>query len=260
MNERQRVLIIGCHPDDIEINMSGTAFRLRDAGCEIIYMTLADGSCGSGSLSADRIAAVREMESRAAAAYLGSEYRPSLAKDMLVFYEEKLLRQLTATVRDVAPDVILTHSPQDYMEDHMATARLVVSAAFARGMANFSSVPERAPIMRPVTIYHAMPHGLRDQLRSPVIPDFYVDVTDMMIQKRAMLAFHASQKEWLDQSQGFDSYIDTMADLTREMGLLSGHFQYAEGWRRHLHLGFAPSEMSPLESILREYVQEPGIS
>ena len=38
---------IGAHPDDIEFYMAGTLLLLKQAGCEIHYMNLASGNCGS---------------------------------------------------------------------------------------------------------------------------------------------------------------------------------------------------------------------
>ena len=68
--------------------------------------------------------------------------------------------------------------------------------------------------------------------------------------KREMLAAHRSQKEWLDASQGLDSYLDTMEMLSREVGRMSGVFEYAEGWRRHSHLGFSAADEDPLSEAL----------
>ena len=63
-------------------------------------------------------------------------------------------------------------------------------------------------------------------------------VSSKMDLKTKMLAAHKSQKLWLDQSQGMDSYLVTMRDLMQSVGRLSnGKFEFAEGWRRHLHLG-----------------------
>ena len=36
------------------------------------------------------------------------------------------------------------------------------------------------------------------------------------------------------------------------IGRLSGRFAYAEGWRRHLHLGFSAKEIDPLKDALGE--------
>ena len=44
---RPRVLAIAAHPDDIEFGMGGTLLLLGQAGCEIHYLNIADGSGGS---------------------------------------------------------------------------------------------------------------------------------------------------------------------------------------------------------------------
>ena len=42
-----RVFAIAAHPDDIEFVMAGTMMLLDDAGYELHYMNIANGSCGS---------------------------------------------------------------------------------------------------------------------------------------------------------------------------------------------------------------------
>ena len=106
-----------------------------------------------------------------------------------------------------------------------------------------------------VVIYHAMPHGLKDGMRRQPTPDFYVDITIVMERKEKMLSMHESQKAWLDKTQGMESYLALMRETSAAMGKMSGSFQYAEGWRRHNHLGLSARETDPLREILREYVQ-----
>ena len=55
----RRAFAIVAHPDDIEFMMAGTLILLRDAGYEIHYMTVADGSCGSMQHDAATTAAIR---------------------------------------------------------------------------------------------------------------------------------------------------------------------------------------------------------
>ena len=71
-----------------------------------------------------------------------------------------------------------------------------------------------------------------------------------------MLAKHESQKRWLDESQGMDSYIATMRELNAEVGRMSGRFQFAEGWRRRLHLGFSGPDVDPLSRALRRMIHK----
>jgi len=252
---RPRALAIAAHPDDIEFLMAGTLCLLRETGWEIHYLNVSNGNRGSLKGSAAATARTRRTEARAAAAVLGAVWHAPFCSDLEILYDRPTLRRLSAVVRAVAPTVILTHSPQDYMEDHVSTARLAVTAAFSRGLPNYRSTPPRAPVSTDVTIYHASPHGLRDPLRRRVDPGAFVSTASVHEQKRAALACHASQRQFLDATQGMDNYIRTMDEFSRELGRLSRKFRHAEGWRRHSHWGFCAEDADPLARALgRKYV------
>ncbi|MBT5321589.1 MAG: LmbE family protein, partial [Verrucomicrobiales bacterium] len=146
--------------------------------------------------------------------------------------------------------VVLTHSPTDYMEDHTNTCRLAVTAAFAHGMPNFKSTPAAQPFPHNVTVYHAMPHSLRDPLRRRVMAGGFVNTTPVRVRQVEALAAHQSQQDWLDVSQGMNSYIKAGEKISRMLGKLSKKFEFAEGWRRHLHFGFSSEELDPLKEAL----------
>lgn len=254
--DNKTAIAIVAHPDDIEFMAAGTLLLLKERGYEIHYMTVASGSCGSMTMSSASIRQVRRMESRDAAKLLGAQWHSSLCDDLEIVYDLDLLRRLAAVIRAVNPSIILTHSPQDYMEDHMATSRLVVSAAFAKNIPNFGTEPPTGPEAGDVTIYHGMPHGLRDQLRQAIIPEALVDTSSVHAKKRDALAMHASQKQWLDASQGFDSYLVTMDEMSAQLGKMSAQgFAHAEGWRRHLHLGFSTKDEDPMAELLGDLWQ-----
>lgn len=244
------VLAVGAHPDDIEFMMAGTLLLLRDRGWTVHYCNVADGACGTERLSPDEIAAIRLAEAREAARLLGAEHHPPLAHDLEVLYGTPLIRAIAAVVRRARPRIVLTQSLEDYMEDHMSTARATVTAAFARGMPNYPSDPPVPAANWDLALYHATPHTLRDMMRRPIVPERFVDIGPVMERKAALLACHRSQKEWLDASQGFDSYLDAMREACRAVGALSGRFAYAEGWRRHLHVGLSARDDDPLGEAL----------
>ena len=248
---RNRVAFaIAAHPDDIEFYMAGTLLLLKQAGWEIHYLNLSTGNCGGTQLNAGQIRRIRRREAESAAKILGARWHPPFCDDLEILYTIPLLRRLAAIIRDVQPTIVLTHSPQDYMEDHTNTCRLAVTAVFARGMPNFKTIPRHGAIAGDVTIYHAMPHGLCDQLGRPITPDIFINTESVQALKREALAAHVSQKTWLDASQGMDSYLRTMDELSRKFGKMSRHFQHAEGWRKHSHLGFCAREADPLHAIL----------
>ncbi len=241
---------VAAHPDDIEFMMSGTLMLLGGCGFELHVMNVASGNCGSAGEDGPATAARRLGEARDAAGVMGATLHPPITDDLEILYTAPLLRRLGAVMREVRPTVVLTQSPADYMEDHMIATRLAVTAAFSRGMRNFITEPETAPVAGDVAVYHALPYGLCDGFGQPVRPDFCVDVEPVLARKRAALACHRSQKEWLDASQGLDSYLVTMEEMCREAGRRSGRFACAEGWRRHAHLGFHDPGFDPIIEFL----------
>lgn len=250
MKLKRVAMAIVAHPDDIEFLMAGTLLLLGQHGFELHYMTLSSGNCGSMTMSAARTRVVRRRESIDAAKILGAHYHKSFTDDLEIFYDLKTLRQLAAVIRDVAPNILLVPSPQDYMEDHTNTCRLAVSAAFSRGVPNFRTAPPRKAISSDVAVYHGMPHGLCDPLRHRIDAEIFVNTESVHARKREALAAHHSQKAWLDASQGMDSYLRVMDEMSAEIGRMSRKFRHAEGWRRHLHYGFSARDEDPLSEVL----------
>lgn len=247
---KKTAFAIACHPDDIEFMMAGTLIKLQNAGYEIHYMNVANGSLGTNQFDYKTIVAMRREEARNAAKVIGAVFHESLVDDLEVYYERATLERLVPVIREVAPEIILTHGPYDYMEDHVNTGRLAVSAAFCRGMTNFKCNPPHPAIDVNATVYHSMPHSLRDQLRRPVIPGIFVNIGSTVEQKKQMLSCHKSQKEWLDSSQGNNAYLIDMTGKGRYFGTMSKRYEFAEGWIRHNSVGFCSPDDNPLVAAL----------
>ncbi len=230
---------------------------MSQAGFELHYMNVANGSGGSVAMDKDQTVTVRTQEARNAAGCLAAKFHPPLVDDLKIYYRPKLVAQLCAIVRRVNPEILLIPSPQDYMEDHMNTARIGITAAFCRGIKNYMSDPPHPAAMDDMYLYHAMPVGLTDWVREPIRPHIYIDVSSSIDRKETMLACHVSQKVWLDESQGMESYLVSMRELTREAGRQSNRYEYAEGWRRHTQPGFSRQDLDPLSEILSAYSFKP---
>ena len=245
---------IAAHPDDIEFMMAGTLLLLKLKGYEIHYMNLSSGNLGSERYDSNTLKAIRLNEAKQSACILGAHFHPPFCNDLEIFYDEEKLRTLASVIREVKPRIVLTHSPHDYMEDHTNTCRLVVTAAFSRGMPNFQTIPLQPAENYDCTIYHALPHTLRDPLRQPIIPGSFVNTTSVHETKLAALTAHQSQHHWLDVSQKINSYVKVMEDISLKVGLMSGKFKLAEGWRRHLHFGFCGTDDDPLMELQSDYI------
>ena len=251
---RRTALAIFAHPDDIEYFGAGTLLLLKEAGFETHYFNLSTGNCGSVEMNAEETRRTRLAEAQSAASILGARFHHPIRDDLEIFYDLPTLRQVAGVIRQVKPSIILTHPPQDYMEDHTNTCRLAVTAGFTHGMPNFVTEPPSEENVYPedVFIYHSVPHGLCDPLRVPYPIESFVDTSSVFATQRTALAAHASQRDWLDKSQGADSYLRVLDEISLEVGRLSGRYHQAEGWRRHLHLGFSARNEDPLQDILGE--------
>src|SRR5204863_9916735 len=92
--------------------------------------------------------------------------------------------------------------------------------------------------------------GLCDGLRQPIDAELFIDTGAVQKEKLAALAEHRTQQEWLDVSQGMNSYLRAMDEMSRAVGKMSRKFKHAEGWRRHSHLGFCSESEDPLAAEL----------
>jgi len=257
MPDPKVALATAAHPDDVEFMMAGTLALLADAGFECHIFTIGNGNCGTAVHTHEEIIRIRAGEGHSAAAVIGATYHEGLVNDIEIFYEPELLRQVTAVVRQIKPDIVLTQSPVDYMEDHTNSSRLTVSACFCRGMRNWISHPWVEPTFQDVFLYHCMPYGCVGPLREDIPPSMIVDVTDKIEVKEEMLRRHASQKDWLDVSQGKDAYLISMREACEIMGKRAPKpVQYAEGFRQHLHVGLSGKDGDPLSEILSDRVQK----
>ena len=229
------VLSVLAHPDDAEYLCAGALIRLkREHGWEVHIASMTPGDCGAVDRSADEIAAVRRREGAAAAALIGATYHCLEERDLLIFYAERPLERVTRLLRQVRPAVVLTHSPADYMLDHEMTSTLVRAAAFGAPAPNFLAAFNHPPPLAHIPhLYYCDAIEGKDALGRDIAPAFCLDVSAVLDTKAAMLAAHASQREWLLKHHGMDQYIESMRQWGARRGRGCG-VAFAEGYRQHL--------------------------
>lgn len=229
------VVSVLAHPDDAEFLCGGALIRLvKEHGWQAHVASMTAGDCGTTQMSPEAISQTRKEEGKKGAAMIGASYHCLEEKDLLVFYNERALEKVVRLLRAVKPDVVLTHSPADYMLDHEMTSSLTRAAAFAAAAPNFLCDRGHAsPLNHIPHLYYCDPAEGKDLLGRPVPCDFAVDISAVIDLKADMLSCHASQREWLLRQHGMDHYVQSMRDWSAVRGK-PFHFAFAEGFRQHL--------------------------
>ncbi len=243
---RNRVaLAFMAHPDDAEIHCGGTLIRLAELGWQIHVATATAGDCGSATLAPEEIARIRRGEAAAAARLIGATYHCLEERDVNVVFDQPTNRKAIDLFRRVAPGLVLTHPRLDYMLDHEQVHLLARSAAFCYAMPNASGLPLKPGSAVPHLYYVDPQDGADPYTGRPVEPTTLVDVSSVIDRKAAMLACHASQREWLRAHHGMDEYIDAMKRHDAARGRLAG-VSFAEAFVQHRGHAF------PADDLLRE--------
>ena len=244
MPDSINVLALFAHPDDAEFLCAGTLAHLAALGARIHIATVTAGDCGSTTLSASKIAALRRQEAAHAAALIGAQYHCLKGKDLLIFYDREHLNKVMELVRRVRPTMVLTHSPVDYMADHETVSRLAQTACFGAMAPNYKTGrPHAAPALSGVPhLYYADAFGRRDILGNRIVSGIHVNIGKTLERKEEMLACHKSQQAWLKTQQAIPGTLSAMQKMARETGKDAG-LRWAEGFRQHLGQGFPADDL-----------------
>ncbi len=229
-----RVLAIHAHPDDVELQCAGTLLRLKALGCPITIATMTPGDLGSAELPPDEIAAVRRAEARRSAELLGADYVCLEFRDLAITVDNDGRRRVTECLRKARAEIVITAPPVDYMSDHEMTSRLVRDASFAAPVPHYLTQQwdPAPPLARIPHLYYVDPIEGIDYYGRPQDYGFIVDISATIEPKLAMLACHASQRDWLRRQHGLDEYLDGCKRWSAERGAAIG-VGYGEAFRQH---------------------------
>lgn len=151
----ERVLGVYAHPDDVDFGAGATLATLIDEGVTAtIVVVTSGGEGGFDPTHRDDMQTRRRTEQRAASAALGIDDVRFLDgyEDGNVTVERRLIRNLTAVIRDVRPTLVLTTSPErnwasvgESHPDHLAVGEATQRAIYpaARNPFAFAELLER---------------------------------------------------------------------------------------------------------------------
>jgi len=216
------VLVLACHPDDMECCCAGTLLRCKERGDRVVVCNLCSGSLGHEIIPPDELRRIRAEESAKSAALAGFEILESEFDDLDIYDNNKEARdKVVDIIKRINPDFIITHAPNDYMPDHNAVSRLVFDASFAATLPNYRTHTEGRARMVPI-YYMDTDGGVNFN------PTEYVDISVHMEKKLEMLSCHASQIVWMRDHDHVD-FLDEVRTYSRTRGFQCGT-EYAEGF------------------------------
>jgi LmbE family N-acetylglucosaminyl deacetylase len=214
-----KILAIGAHPDDLEICCFGTLARCIERGDEVTVCTLTNGNLGHSSMEKGDLREVRLAEAAKSASVIGASFCTLDIDDLaLDSSDEETRRKMVDLLCSVQPDIVITHSEEDYHSDHVEAARLVWHSLLVAPLA------KENPLKGAVILYEMDMVG-----GGTFIPTEFVDITTTMELKMEALSHHQSQLEFLMESGGRD-LLSNVRVLSQYRGLQCG-CHYAEGFR-----------------------------
>jgi len=213
------VLAIGCHPDDIEVACAGTLAKYVKEGHKVTVCHVANGNLGHAIIQPDELRDIRRNEAKSAGALAGIEVITCDVGDLKVYPNEEQRDKVVEVIRYAKPDIIISHSPNDYMPDHTAVSQLVFDASFAASVPHYLN--GHATPITPLYYMDTLA-GVNFQ------PTEYVDITDTIDLKLEMLECHVSQMKWMRDHDHID-FAEFVKTCARFRGLQCG-VQYAEAF------------------------------
>ena len=148
IEDYDRFLFIGPHPDDIEVGAGATAAKLAARGKKVCFLICTDGRYGSeyapAGTSEDELVQLRKKEALASAELLGVEDVRFLDLSDGGFYsDEDLMTEMARVIGDFKPDVILSVDPDVTSECHADHLRVGFTAKKLAFFAPFPGIMAR---------------------------------------------------------------------------------------------------------------------
>ncbi len=179
---KTNILAVGAHPDDVELGALGSLIRWSKHG-KITLVVVSNGENGYAKNSEKENERVEEAKRSARACnaeiiFLG-------LNDGSIPNNIETVSKLDRIIRDIKPDRLLVHHPDDVHQDHRNVALSTISAARRTKEVLFYETPSTT--------------------RSSFQPNFYVNISLEIEAKLGVLQIHKSQrnKDYFSQEAVF---------------------------------------------------------
>lgn len=228
----RRILVIGAHSADFVWRAAGTIALTTSQGGSATVIALSYGERGeSGALwkepnqTIENVKRIRQEQASEAAGIVGADFRSLDLGDYPLKITKEAMEELVELLRELKPDILLTHTPVDpFNPDHPIACQAVQQARLLSTGAGVASAFDR---ISPPDLYYFEPH-------QPELCDFrpntFVDITPVFeLKTKAMEVIQA-------QSYLKDYYTELASRRGNHARRISGldDVMYAEALQRTL--------------------------
>jgi 4-oxalomesaconate hydratase len=228
----RRLLAVGAHAADFVWRSGGALALTAESGGTASVLALSYGERGeSGELwkeegqTVENVKRIRRGEAERAAEALGASFRCLDLGDYPLVVEGEALASLTDAIRELAPDVIVTHTDRDpFNPDHPVAFQAVERA---RALAAGAGVESAFETIRPPELLLFEPH--QPELCN-FTPTTFLDITPVIERKRAAMAEMKAQR-YLQEY-----YAQRAEQRANHARRVSGNreIRFAEAFQRYL--------------------------
>ena len=204
---KPKILAMGAHPDDMELEAGGTLAKFARKGYEVYLLILASGGYTDMNGNTYYDEQLRN-EAEEASKILGIKdvnFLDYPTKNLLANGE--IISKVDSIVDEIRPDVFISHHPFDSHQDHKAAAEIMFAVSRQGRVKNVlsgSTLPYRPNVF-----------AFR--------PQFFVDITKTIDVKLDAIRAYKSQY----QKFGSEILIDRVKAMAKTHGWAMG-YEYAE--------------------------------
>src|SRR3989440_9722899 len=230
MNQSRTLLVVGAHTADFVWRAAGIIAVVTKHGGRASVVALTYGERGeSGELwkepnqTIENVKRIRHAEATRAAEILGASFQCFDLGDYPLYIDSQVMERLTMLIRELAPDVIITHTERDpFNPDHPLAYAAVQRASI---LASGSGVASGFSTIKPAELFLFEPHQPE---HCGFVPTTFVDISAVFPLKQQAMEAMAAQS-YLHQYQ-----TDMAKYRANHARRISGRtdIQYAEAFQR----------------------------
>ncbi len=183
-----KVLVFAPHPDDDVIGCGGSLAKHVSIGNKVTAVYMTSGDAGSKKYSKDKLAKIRENESREAADIIGITNLIFLRnQDGFLCNNEKNINIVINIIKHEKPNLVYIPHIQDGHRDHRTTNQIVRKAVKKAGLPTYQKFDRPPWMVKKVLCY---------EIWTPLpVVTFKEDISNFLELKEKALKLHKSQVE-----------------------------------------------------------------